>query len=495
MTNADVSSIISAILSAFGSGADLFRQMQKKKKLQERSEKPKTTTTSTTQRQHSQRKRKRKKQPNNGSKNNQEDIDNQQLCKSLHKGPADIRKEYEKSVQRLGERFRKGDELAQGSLAHTLLVLNAGLMKLICSCLANEGSTSGKLAASATSRRSLLTLSETATIDAIGALDDLRQRLLIASVPTAAPIAAVSMPRRKSTGSRGRSVSRTRDMSVERGIGRSLSLVKGRDKGTKGKGEQQQQQQQQRPVSKNQSNTHPAVRHMWVRSKKGSSISLATTVVGSSYTPPPKKASNAGVKQCDLPHNQGHPAFHQPQRLSNGQIDFRQFSHGPAPPPTQPALSGVGGIRRTTVVGRAMRASNISQLSPLVPLSSQSIQIPPRRLQKSQVQAQQHNLRQHAETMSISSGSTKLGEIPPHRWMPGYNTSPPTGLRQDGGNAYNTGPGSAPVADMGYQAGRSSRGALKTTGLRMSFLKRLGKASGSEDGSETLSTSSTTMGK
>lgn len=38
-----------------------------------------------------------------------EEVDDQRLCRSLQQGPEDIKREYDRSVRRLGERFRKGD--------------------------------------------------------------------------------------------------------------------------------------------------------------------------------------------------------------------------------------------------------------------------------------------------------------------------------------------------------------------------------------------------
>ena len=93
------------------------------------------------------------------------------LRDSLEQRPREIKESYSKSVARLGHRFEDGDSRAHTSLAHTLLVLNSGLINLINEALSMDSKKKDL------SQRSLLTLSELAAAETLNALSQLSVRL------------------------------------------------------------------------------------------------------------------------------------------------------------------------------------------------------------------------------------------------------------------------------------------------------------------------------
>ena len=140
MSGLEVSRVVASILSAFNNGMDLFRKMRK-----------------------GQSKKRGKAELQSPF-----EID---LQKSLQQRPRDIQAGYSKSVTKLGYRFEIGDTLAQTSLAHTLLVLNTGLINILNTALSEDTK------ARDFSKRSLLSLSETAATDALYTLSQLDVRL------------------------------------------------------------------------------------------------------------------------------------------------------------------------------------------------------------------------------------------------------------------------------------------------------------------------------
>ncbi|OJD15427.1 hypothetical protein AJ78_04327 [Emergomyces pasteurianus Ep9510] len=437
----DISNVVSSILSAFGNGRDLFSRIQQKKDLKRRG----TDKSKRDLKPHGSRKKKRRNTNDAAVPAPGEDIDDLRIQASLEQRPAEIKREYDKNVQRLGERFKKGDELAQGSLAHTLLVLNAGLMKLIASCLSSDGQ--GYNRAGTLDRRSLLSLSDSAAVDAITALDELRQRLISAS--TAKPDAAIITVGQKGK-QRSRSLSRQR---LRTGPGsnnktedRKRTQSATRRATTVPQGKKSNAGASPTPASKMHT-SNQAFRGMWIRSRKGSSISLATTAVTSQHPAQqaPKKLSNI-MKQCDMEHNQGHPAFahlQQRGRSSNSEGDFQ--IHRPEPRGQQPSIrTTILNDRRTATpaISRVLRKEMPSPLSPLVP-------VPPN-LQPPRGRTGAGGGLGASSSTSVSSGSTKLGEIP-NRGQVAQPTSlhpPPPSSRAQ--NSRVTGP----VVEVGYQRPR-----------------------------------------
>ena len=136
----EVAHVVASIISAFGNGMDVFRRIAGKK--------PK----------------RRGREPTYS----EEEL---WLRDSLDRRPREISDAYRKSVSRHGHRFEIGDSLAHTSLAHTLLVLNSGLINLINHALSTNSKKKD------ISRRSLLNLSEVAAADTLNALSQLSLRL------------------------------------------------------------------------------------------------------------------------------------------------------------------------------------------------------------------------------------------------------------------------------------------------------------------------------
>ncbi|OCT46935.1 hypothetical protein CLCR_02484 [Cladophialophora carrionii] len=144
MGGIDVASVITSIISAFGSGVDIFQRLSgKKRKSNARQPRP--------------------------------EEEEEWLRHSLKKRPVEIKHEYDQQVAKFGRRFELGDGPAQSSLAHTLLVLNTGLINLINHALSGDSKTIS------TSQRALYSLSETAAGDTMAALAQLSSRLSLAS--------------------------------------------------------------------------------------------------------------------------------------------------------------------------------------------------------------------------------------------------------------------------------------------------------------------------
>ncbi|EEH10201.1 predicted protein [Histoplasma capsulatum G186AR] len=403
----DVTTVVTSILEAFGNGRDFFNRIHKKKDLK-RSGTDKSKRDLKT---HGSRKKKRRNTNDAAVPVRSEDMDDLRIQASLERGPAEIKKEYDTSVQRLGERFKKGDELAQGSLAHTLLILNAGLMKLIASCLSSDGQ--GYNCAGTVDRRSLLILSDSAAADAITALDELRQRLINASTP--APKSAI-IP----AGQKGRQ--RSRSLSRQRPKAESGKNSKAEDRNqapsatawlttTTGQRKKNTAGPSPKPAS-NMATSGREFTGMWIRSRKGSSISLATTAVTSQHPAQqaPKKLPNM-LKQCDMEHNQGHPAFAHLQqqygRSPNNEANFQPSGREHRGQQLSSIRTAALNNGRTPVaapsITRVLR-KDLPPLSPLVPLS-QNLQPPRGRTGAGGGPGA-------ASSISVSSGSTKLGEIP-----------------------------------------------------------------------------------
>ena len=135
---------MTSIISAFGSGLDIFQRLTRKK-------------------------RKTNARPPRPSE------EEEWLRQSLNNRPAEIRHEYDQQVAKFGRHFEHGDGAAQSSLAHTLLVLNTGLINLINHAL------SGNAKNVSSSQKALYSLSETAAVDTMAALVQLGSRLNLAS--------------------------------------------------------------------------------------------------------------------------------------------------------------------------------------------------------------------------------------------------------------------------------------------------------------------------
>ncbi|RMZ85275.1 hypothetical protein DV738_g177, partial [Chaetothyriales sp. CBS 135597] len=144
----EVAGVVASIISAFGSGRALFQRMAGKK----RTGRGREATLSE---------------------------EEAWLRESLHNRPLEIERSYQQHVQRHGYRYEIGDSIAHSSLAHTLLTLNSGLIKVINRFLAKESM------ADIESRRTLLSLSEVAAADTLNALSQLSLRLNSQTIPPA----------------------------------------------------------------------------------------------------------------------------------------------------------------------------------------------------------------------------------------------------------------------------------------------------------------------
>ena len=141
MAACEVSQIVTSIISAYNTGLNVFKKLKCKK---------------------------RHKSSRKDTKTIQEEA---LLHSSLQHRPRDIRCVYNHNVAALGHRFEVGDTIAHSALAHTLLVLNSGLINVLNSSLSDD------IMKRRQSQHSLLSISEVAAADALYALGQLNYRL------------------------------------------------------------------------------------------------------------------------------------------------------------------------------------------------------------------------------------------------------------------------------------------------------------------------------
>ncbi|KAL2444767.1 hypothetical protein ABEF95_017236 [Exophiala dermatitidis] len=143
-----VASVVASIISAFGSGMEVFHRLgvgTKKSRCRARPPQPWEEA----------------------------EWDSEWVQESLQSRPLQIKHEYDLSVGRFGRHFEVGDSTAHSSLAQTLLVLNTGLIKLINHALSDNQSQGTVMS----SNKALFSLSEAAASDTMAALEQLRTRL------------------------------------------------------------------------------------------------------------------------------------------------------------------------------------------------------------------------------------------------------------------------------------------------------------------------------
>jgi hypothetical protein len=146
MGELDVASVVASILAALNNGIHIFQRLGKKK-------------------------RKTNARPPRPSE------EEEWQEHSLTNRPSEIRHRYDYHVSQHGRRFEVGDDTAHFSLAHTLLVLNTGLVNFLNHALSKDSKSR------ATSRRALFSLSETATMETLATLGQLSSRLSL-NLPT-----------------------------------------------------------------------------------------------------------------------------------------------------------------------------------------------------------------------------------------------------------------------------------------------------------------------
>lgn len=140
MGELDVASVVTSILAALTNSINIFQRLGKKK-------------------------RKTNARPPRPSE------EDEWQERSLTSRPSEVKHRYDNHVSKHGRRFEVGDEAAHFSLAHTLLVLNTGLVNFLNHALSRDSKTR------TTSRRALFNLSETATMETLTTLGQLSSRL------------------------------------------------------------------------------------------------------------------------------------------------------------------------------------------------------------------------------------------------------------------------------------------------------------------------------
>ncbi|KAL1967142.1 hypothetical protein VTN77DRAFT_3433 [Rasamsonia byssochlamydoides] len=375
MPNPDISAIVPLIVAAFESGMNIFRRLQDKRRQSKLNKKSRRKTT-----------------PYNGDGDAADKEEEERLRLSLRRGPGQIMSVYETNSGRFGDRFRRGDDLAQSSLTHTLLVFNAGLMRIISSIMSNDAR-NDELA-----RRSLLDLSERSTLDAVNSLEDLCQRLIASSVGS--PQSGLSSRHIESTSRRNR------DAVGKRVPLKQQQIPRKRDKD---KGQQKEDYKKATAAGRSKpsvspgagSKNHPrpeVVRGAWVRSRNGSSSSV--TVITSAISRTQERTTSATISKrrqrnslkannnsAKYPTSGSLPASSSPDRPSSTALPSNNPS-SQSPPSTHPQQ-------------QLPRGTTFPEQGQDIPKSSNN----------------NYNNNNRVSILSIDSGGTKLGEIPRHKWL------------------------------------------------------------------------------
>ncbi|KAH9826390.1 hypothetical protein Tdes44962_MAKER03522 [Teratosphaeria destructans] len=290
------------------------------------------------------------------------------LSRSLRRGPEDIGRQYQQSVQIAGNRFAIGDAIAQTSLAEVLLRLNTGLVGIITSFLSRDKKDLDLNYAS------LIDLSESSRLETCQTLRRLSQRML-QSRPDAD--ARLSPPGQESLANSKRK--RNPPPKQARSHGPTLARVMVHDSS--------------RP-------SQIAPDRPGERRKRAGSTPITPTKRSAASTslslPPPP--------YDPLADNTTRPMTQRPQTVPLVARARRKQSTGTmqvVTPPSEPHV-----LRATRSTPRLQRAT-VTEAEPLPALGRRPSA------------ALLDMTRQRKETptyYSIDSGSTKLGEIPLHRW-------------------------------------------------------------------------------
>jgi hypothetical protein len=341
MGGIEVASVVTSIISAFGSGLDIFHRLSgRKRKSNARLPRPAE--------------------------------EEEWLRQSLKNRPIEIRHEYDQQVAKFGRNFELGDGTAQSSLAHTLLVLNTGLLNLINHALSGDSKTVS------TSQRALYSLSETAAVDTMTALVQLGSRLHLASP--------------------------------------SRINLEPRDHRKPGEKHSRKERQLSPPASSKQRERPPPapllVRGGWVRSKSGSSVVSSASAKKARTGSPDKhqrsKSEFAITKSPPRPKfskvKHEEPAIN-PTQITNAppdrnRISSRYKSHENLQPQRQPSM--------LLVPSDFFNNANGS-VSNLVPPPR-----PPKVPLHTRPNPSQRRMRP-TSTMTFMTASTKIGEIPEPR--------------------------------------------------------------------------------
>lgn len=344
MSGVEVAAIVTSILAAFGSGMDMFKRIRAKQKA--------------------------RKQGKQGGKLTQEEL---RLQQSLSRGPQQIRAEYNKSVTKLGHRFKVGDTTAQTSLAHTLLVLNIGLANIVHDALSEDSK------AREMSKRSLLGLSELAAADTLNTLGQLSKRL------TSVPGLAIQTPPQPRTPHR-----------------RKKKLLQGKDQTLSASRTNPPQ-----PKAKKRPGLDTLARGAWVRSKSGTSAVSS----GSSTPRPARQASNHSSFSLAIDPSLGQPEPAGPDtHLVQSCPPCTCGAHVPAPR-YEPDINKRHSHRH---VPQQIQEPDLLLASPDVFNTDN----PPPRPPKIPIERPASSRKPRPPSVAtFLTASTKIGEIPEHKWL------------------------------------------------------------------------------
>ena len=304
--------------------------------------------------------------------------DELRLRESLDLRPRDIRAEYDRNLAKHGERFDGGDYIAHASLANTLLVLSTGLINIVNQALSDDSK------ARALSSRALLGISEKAATDTVLALDQLNKRL------SESPRLALSAP-----------LNPHKNEMHDRKICRSRRTKKPSVRGSASI------PREKRP------GPDPLMKSAWVRSRSGSLVvTLASSIAGRSHkrtisalsTPKEQKTTPFNQLGTNVPRSTCVCQTAINSNNSHGH-QHKRYRHGFNSRPEMLLVSQ----EVFDDTPRSLSGQVPPEVPPKIPLERSLI------ASKSQPRP--------ISVATFLTASTKIGEIPEHRWPDGWTPS------------------------------------------------------------------------
>ena len=396
----DVSTAVSSIIAAFHSLRDTVNQVRTNGPHKYRPKKKKDSGSGRHE------KHKDDAQPAKAAQHKQRSLTDR-LEASVQCAPSAIYHEYVRGLISCGDQFQKGDDEALASLAATLVKLNAGLVDFISSFLHH-----GRIADSMPHRdrpskkreldfSSLSLLAEASRMDACRSLTNLRYRL---SQQSECHTATTTLPPRSSKQPKANKSNPPTASDAKRYIPRKSNQLRWAIVRTRPKahGRKSATASNDFPKSKSQSrpiNPDKLEGHMSATARTGSrdqKKEILERSQNSSITPksPTLSGTTTAVSQNDHPSPTGFTSYNQTQ-LSTSSPSMQTIQPESQTPPVPPEIPlGIS-------LPRSHRATD----------ADDSLETPPPRY--SQISMLPHRF---ASIKTTTTASTRLGEIPLHRW-------------------------------------------------------------------------------
>jgi len=337
---------------------------------------------------------------------------------SLQTGPKIINSEYRKNTRRFGSKYRRGDDIARYSLTLTLIALDTGLVKIRSIIMSDDSSLRNELA-----RRSLLSLSENSASDAVSCLEELRQRIATSSAgvpqfPSSVKVAS-SRHRRRHGVHRNRVLGEKQQEYHHARCDKKhgMKVASEGDNTGKPKGRHMEAKEANKKSSFHKATKQKSIPSPVRATSKDSSVSLATVSGGKFRTKSrpsqPRTAWESHRSQSRVDstqHLQPRSVASPPGNLSVSSAPPSAFCYTPLTPIMERRH------RHQQAAERQLEQQQKEQTHNFDEIFFQQVKPP-------EVPETRKNDR--FSILSFESGSTKIGEIPQHKWLTPWVVPPP----------------------------------------------------------------------